>query len=473
MKKLASLVIRYPVKTLLATSVVMIIFMVGAFSIKLNTGNDTLISDQTTIYQENEAYQMEFGKDPIILLFTSETPFDLETMQLMNRLHQDIQDLDGVFAVNSPSTIIGQITNKLYQETQTGLISMSAGISVVAVQLESLSTNIAANDGLSGIDLEALSLQMQNLINAQNQLGTELIDIDGLVDIIYLSIDQLIIDMNLLKDEIATDPLRIDELQIVNQAIADLNEIKLDLDETKLLTDNNLVPSQTVAALQQIMTQFSSLSSLLEEQTAAMGNLSIALHTMSLNLSYLSTNLSNVGTHFNAFEPGFPQTEQTLNMMLYDQGTLRPSFTSFSVNETTTRMVIILNGDVTDDQIDLISQTIDERLVLEDAGDQVLVSGKPILDRSIKSSMMDSMQEMMITAVIIMIVILVFVYKVRMKLLPIVMILLAVIATIGVMGWISIGLTMVSMAVFPVLIGLGIDYFIQFQTRYEEERGSE
>ncbi len=48
-------------------------------------------------------------------------------------------------------------------------------------------------------------------------------------------------------------------------------------------------------------------------------------------------------------------------------------------------------------------------------------------------------------------------------------ILFAVIATIGIMGWLSIGLTMVSMAVFPVLIGLGIDYSIQFQSRYAEE----
>ena len=37
------------------------------------------------------------------------------------------------------------------------------------------------------------------------------------------------------------------------------------------------------------------------------------------------------------------------------------------------------------------------------------------------------------------------------------------------MGWLNIGLTMVSMAVFPVLIGLGIDYSIQFQSRYTEE----
>lgn len=37
------------------------------------------------------------------------------------------------------------------------------------------------------------------------------------------------------------------------------------------------------------------------------------------------------------------------------------------------------------------------------------------------------------------------------------------------MGTINVPMTMVSMAVFPILIGLGIDYSIQFQNRYEEE----
>ena len=37
------------------------------------------------------------------------------------------------------------------------------------------------------------------------------------------------------------------------------------------------------------------------------------------------------------------------------------------------------------------------------------------------------------------------------------------------MGYLDIPMTMVSMAAFPVLIGLGIDYAIQFHNRIEEE----
>jgi predicted RND superfamily exporter protein len=91
-----------------------------------------------------------------------------------------------------------------------------------------------------------------------------------------------------------------------------------------------------------------------------------------------------------------------------------------------------------------------------------------VLDYDIKSSMMGSMQTMMMFAAVIMVIVLFLVYPVRARLLPLIVIFMAVIATVGLMGWLNIGLTMVSMAVFPVLIGLGIDYSIQMQSRYEE-----
>ena len=203
-----------------------------------------------------------------------------------------------------------------------------------------------------------------------------------------------------------------------------------------------------------------------------MQTLAEALQTMGTSLGTMGASLAQIQTHFNAFEPGFPSSPETLHMMVFDElDQVKPMFTSFMVSEDQLRMVIILNADATDEQIDTISNTISQRIEQEGFQEDVLISGKPILDRSIKSSMMDSMQYMMIFAVLIMVIILVLIYKVRMRLLPIVMILFAVVATVGIMGWLSIGLTMVSMAVFPVLIGLGIDYFIQFQTRYEEERG--
>jgi predicted RND superfamily exporter protein len=79
------------------------------------------------------------------------------------------------------------------------------------------------------------------------------------------------------------------------------------------------------------------------------------------------------------------------------------------------------------------------------------------------------MQIMMVTAVIIMVIVLIILFPVKARLLPLIIVFIAVLTTIGIMGLFSIPLTMVSMAVFPVLIGLGIDYSIQFHSRYMEE----
>ena len=57
----------------------------------------------------------------------------------------------------------------------------------------------------------------------------------------------------------------------------------------------------------------------------------------------------------------------------------------------------------------------------------------------------------------------------RWGLLPLPVVLLGIVFTFGFMGYAGVPMTMVSMAAFPVLIGIGIDYAIQFHNRMEEE----
>ncbi|MFD1608476.1 MMPL family transporter [Oceanobacillus luteolus] len=104
---------------------------------------------------------------------------------------------------------------------------------------------------------------------------------------------------------------------------------------------------------------------------------------------------------------------------------------------------------------------------------ETLVSGKPVLDNAIRSSMQENIQKMMGLALLIMVIVLFFVFKVQWRILPLLVVLIAVVGTVGLMGWLQIPITMVSMAVFPILIGLGIDYAIQFQNRYDEEMHEE
>jgi len=63
---------------------------------------------------------------------------------------------------------------------------------------------------------------------------------------------------------------------------------------------------------------------------------------------------------------------------------------------------------------------------------------------------------------------------VRYRFLPVGIVAMGVLVSFGVMGATGTGLSMMVIAAFPVMIGIGIDYAIQFQTRFDEEvrRGS-
>ena len=69
--------------------VVLIVVAIGATQVELNTGNDTLISDDSDIYLENEAYQMEFGRDPIILIFDEYKDSKNRRLKISYFIHHD------------------------------------------------------------------------------------------------------------------------------------------------------------------------------------------------------------------------------------------------------------------------------------------------------------------------------------------------------------------------------------------------
>jgi predicted exporter len=72
-------------------------------------------------------------------------------------------------------------------------------------------------------------------------------------------------------------------------------------------------------------------------------------------------------------------------------------------------------------------------------------------------------------AVGIMTLILLLLFKVRWRLLPLLIVVVGVIWAFGIAGYIGIPLTIVTIAGLPVMLGIGIDYAIQMHARVEEE----
>ncbi len=100
----------------------------------------------------------------------------------------------------------------------------------------------------------------------------------------------------------------------------------------------------------------------------------------------------------------------------------------------------------------------------------VIVTGDPAFSIAMNNEMTSSMVPLLMISVLLMIVVLYLAFRhVRWKLLPLPIVILGIIYTFGAMGYMKIPLSMVSMSAFPILIGLGIDYAIQFHNRIEEE----
>ena len=83
--------------------------------------------------------------------------------------------------------------------------------------------------------------------------------------------------------------------------------------------------------------------------------------------------------------------------------------------------------------------------------------------------MRSSLVVMAIFAVVIMVLVLFLVFRARWRLLSLPAVLIGCVSAFGLMGFLGIPLTMVTISGLPILIGLGVDFAIQVHSRIEEE----
>ena len=97
------------------------------------------------------------------------------------------------------------------------------------------------------------------------------------------------------------------------------------------------------------------------------------------------------------------------------------------------------------------------------------VAGYPRVAYEMTSSIMHDLAVTGLVAVILMVIVLFLVFPVRRRLMALPVVLVGVLLTFGITGAGGVNLTLVTMAGLPVLLGLGMDFAIQFHNRYEEE----
>lgn len=101
-------------------------------------------------------------------------------------------------------------------------------------------------------------------------------------------------------------------------------------------------------------------------------------------------------------------------------------------------------------------------------GGRFVISGVPVVIDGVTRALKDALLVLLGVAVVVMALVLLLVFRSRFRLLPLAIALAAAALTFGLFGLLGGSLTMASIAVLPILIGLAVDYAIQLQARYDE-----
>jgi hydrophobe/amphiphile efflux-3 (HAE3) family protein len=118
--------------------------------------------------------------------------------------------------------------------------------------------------------------------------------------------------------------------------------------------------------------------------------------------------------------------------------------------------------------VDLVKRaTADNKYAL--AKGQYFVTGAPVVLAGVEESIQHSILVLLIAALIVMAIALLIVFPAELRLLPLVLALMAAALTYGLLALTGSSIGVGAVAVLPVLVGLAVDYAIQFHARADRE----
>ncbi|HEU4599760.1 MAG TPA: MMPL family transporter [Solirubrobacterales bacterium] len=102
-----------------------------------------------------------------------------------------------------------------------------------------------------------------------------------------------------------------------------------------------------------------------------------------------------------------------------------------------------------------------------------VVSGAPVVIDGVSRALKQALLVLFAVSLAVMAFVLFLLFRSRWPLLPLAIALMAAGITFGLLELVGGSLTMASIAALPILIGLAVDYAIQFQARFDEHGGAE
>ncbi|HET6950601.1 MAG TPA: hydrophobe/amphiphile efflux-3 (HAE3) family transporter [Acidimicrobiales bacterium] len=159
-------------------------------------------------------------------------------------------------------------------------------------------------------------------------------------------------------------------------------------------------------------------------------------------------------------------------LLFGNDGEIRPALRDNFLDAEHGLIVVRLPGNASIEEQSRGADVVDEVVARHDVpGVETLASGSPVLLAEINDYLRSGMATLGAIAVGVMALVLVLVFRVRWRLLPLLVVLVGTVGAFGAVGLAGISLTLVTISGLPILIGLGVDFAIQMHNRFEEERG--
>ena len=157
-------------------------------------------------------------------------------------------------------------------------------------------------------------------------------------------------------------------------------------------------------------------------------------------------------------------------IMFDEKGDVRPELRNIITDPQDALMVVRLAGNMSiDEQAAAAGHIVKIVQATKFEGLDVLSSGPAMLIKEINDNMRDSIVRMAVLATAIMALVLSLLFPVRWRVLALPVVLVGCVWAFGLMGLLGLPLTMVTISGLPILIGLGVDFAIQFHSRFDEE----
>jgi uncharacterized protein len=244
-----------------------------------------------------------------------------------------------------------------------------------------------------------------------------------------------------------TELARLDPVEFLSGPATFLNEAVVQIDEQLRRLSRRVPPERFREFLLSVAARYgiTSVPSLANEEFLAtvVFDLARARGTPKARLAYLFPN-SHSALIALRLKPGLSESERNRAIDLIEA----------AVHDTTPRKACADGGKPAP--------------CFELKGGSYLVSGAPVVVDGLSGALKDALRVLLAVAIMVMALTLLLVFRSRLRLVPLAVALAGAAITFGLLGLVGGTLTIAAVGALPILIGLGVDYSIQFQARYDE-----